>query len=359
MISTPKKFTCPQHGTPLDWPSAHCPQGGHKFLFTPDGEPKETEPSRIYDFRIPSPDIQSDQSKYAIHNKNINQLSHTELDAISDLGYENIVAGLERDASHYRSASQLRYLATNLRQWLKWRLTGRNSGKNQAADSVASSLEAYGQWYELPSSFLKPEWVGWIGGHFGRAPVVVHHFRNMQKLAGLLNDFEAKEVLEVGCGSGINLMLLRNAGLIPPEVQLSGLEYPVARYLTAESTIQQHQLDVSNLFMADGRKLPLRDNSFDVVFSHYVIEQMKGFESEILSEMLRVARKGVVLFETALYNPTLNQRIYMSHSGYSTDLPQAVRGLKGLDEVIIENNLDDRFAGPPNVTFILKKESGN
>lgn len=358
MLTTPDKFICPQHGTPLEWPSARCSDGNHEFLFAPDPAPEATESSVIYDFRLPGEEIQSDQAEYENHHKNISQLSQLEPELISDLGYESIAAGLDRDISLDRPASQISYLKTNIQQWLKWRLTGRETYKVPASNSVASSLEAYGHAYELLSTFLKPDWIGWVDGRFTRAPAAVHHHRNMLKLATLLNDLNASEVLEFGCGSGINLLLLRRAGLLDPKVQLSGFEYPVLRYLTANSTIQQHQVDVSNLFMSDGRKLPLKDNSFDVVFSHYVIEQMKSFESEALKEMLRVARKAVIMFETAIHKPTINQRIFMAHSGYSADLPIVVRQQPGLDEITIENNLNDRFAGCPNVIFVLKKEGG-
>jgi ubiquinone/menaquinone biosynthesis C-methylase UbiE len=102
--------------------------------------------------------------------------------------------------------------------------------------------------------------------------------------------------------------------------------------------------------------LPLADGSFDVVFSHYVIEQMSGFEEMALNEMLRVSRMGVVMFETAVFKPTFNQWIYMKHSGYSRQLAAATS--KRSDVIIEEarNMKKDRFFGAPNILFVLRKK---
>ena len=72
----------------------------------------------------------------------------------------------------------------------------------------------------------------------------------------------------------------------------------------------KHSIECEDLFLANGLNVPLKENSYDIVFSHYVIEQMKGFEEKALDNMIRIARKGVVLFETAVYQPTINQYIY-------------------------------------------------
>jgi hypothetical protein len=76
-----------------------------------------------------------------------------------------------------------------------------------------------------------------------------------------------------------------------------------------------------------------------------------------LSEMLRVARRGVVLFETGLHRPTLNQRIYMAHSGYSRALPQVAAAMPGVTVERLENIVDNRFFGAPNVQIVLRKKS--
>ena len=84
---------------------------------------------------------------------------------------------------------------------------------------------------------------------------------------------------------------------------------------------------------------------------------MAGFEQRVLSEMLRVARRGVVLFETGLHRPTLNQRLYMRHSGYSRSLPQVAAAMPGVVVERLENITDNRFFGAPNILIVLRKKS--
>ena len=185
--------------------------------------------------------------------------------------------------------------------------------------------------------------------------MLLHHYRNMLTFMGWLARWGAHEVLEFGCGSGVNLLLLQKACEMGVGLELSGFDYSDARVLTTRATTEHFGLDIRNLFLGNGVSLPLKDNSFDVVFSHYVVEQMSGYEDEALNEMLRVARTGVVLFETAAFKPTLNQRVYMRHSGYSRDLPRAVRERSDVEVEEMRNVKEDRFFGAPNLTIVLKK----
>lgn len=55
----------------------------------------------------------------------------------------------------------------------------------------------------------------------------------------------------------------------------------------------------------DGKKLPFKDSSFDWVFSHAVVEHVGNDENRIsfIQELLRVAKKGVVITTPNRYHP--------------------------------------------------------
>src|SRR6185436_13349197 len=283
-----------------------------------DGKPGEFE---LRDYRGNDPWVVQDRELALANWKILSGFLQLNQVRLAELGYQDFKAAVERDrALAKRGAGAARYLtqtARNLLMWLRAATTGEYSRKVAAADSKQSSFAGYSKAYELLSYFAEPTWHGWVDGTFTRAPMLLHHQTNMEKLAAILRQWDARSVLEFGCGSGINLALLRKVCELPASVELSGFEYPLNRAFTARATIEALDLDIRELFCADGMNLPCADGSYDVLYSHYVIEQLAGFEQRALSEMLRVARRGVVLFETALYRPTLNQRIYMAHCGYS------------------------------------------
>lgn len=77
-----------------------------------------------------------------------------------------------------------------------------------------------------------------------------------------------------------------------------------------------------------------------------------------MRNMLRVARKGVVCFETALVNPTWDQRLCMKHSGYSKNLRGLIVRLKDIVEIVeIRNIRECRFYGCPNAQLVLGKRN--
>jgi SAM-dependent methyltransferase len=363
MINSPQKFQCPEHYIPLESDEMLCPVDRRQFHVGPmpslqdDGPPFD-----VYDFRPDVPYVIRDRDQIGAHWKVISGFLELEHDRLTELGYSDFGAaassglGVETRKSVTRAFYGQRSLR-NLADLIYWRIAKRQSGKLAGVDSVASSFAGYGRAYELASTFAVPNWLGWLNGQFVRAPVALHHLANMRMLNEILRDWGAKEVLEFGCGSGINMLLLRQACGLTEEVELSGFDYPSARFLTARSAIEYFDLAVSDLFMADGLNPPLADESFDVVFSHYVVEQMAGFEDRALDQMLRISRMGVVMFETAIHHPTLDQRMFMAHSGYSRDLPKAVLDRDDIIVERIDNDRKERFFGSPNVIFVLRKKS--
>lgn len=313
----------------------------------------------MYDFRPDVPYVVRDREVADAHWKIVSGLLAFEPEKMAALGYEDLDAGIRRARATAHSRRTLLTFARrsyrNVIDSLYSRWTNRATMKAPGDDARHGSFEGYSKAYELISYFAAPTWFGWYHGRMARTSALLHHLSNMERLARILDRWGSKEVLEFGVGSGVNLLLLRRACSLGQDIRLSGFDFPVSRLLTARSTIERFGLDVDDLFLADGLSIPLPDNSVDVVFSHYVIEQLAGFEQQALTEMLRVARTGVVLFETAVLKPTFNEAVYMSHSGYSRDLPIVVKALKGVEVEEMYNIRDDRFFGCPNVQFVIRK----
>lgn len=104
-----------------------------------------------------------------------------------------------------------------------------------------------------------------------------------------LVDFEAyrgKEVLEVGCGIGTDLVRFGRGGASVTGVDLSQTAIDLAR-----RNFALHDLVARDLRVANAEALPFADNSFDVVYGHGVI-QYTAHPARLVAECHRVLRPG-------------------------------------------------------------------
>jgi histidinol-phosphate/aromatic aminotransferase/cobyric acid decarboxylase-like protein len=73
-------------------------------------------------------------------------------------------------------------------------------------------------------------------------------------------------------------------------------------------------------FRAELAAIPLSDNSVDVVTTNHAIEPNGGREVEILFELLRIAKRKIVLFEPCYEIATDEGKARMRQHGYVRDL---------------------------------------
>lgn len=121
-----------------------------------------------------------------------------------------------------------------------------------------------------------------------------------------------RTVLEVGCGNGINLLILAAKY---PHIRFVGLEPTEAGVHAARSIIEEGRLPESLMEFApfeithsnapaslcveqgDARALPFSDRSFDLVITSLALEQMEEIRSQALKEIVRVSDKWVAMLE--------------------------------------------------------------
>lgn len=106
-------------------------------------------------------------------------------------------------------------------------------------------------------------------------------------------DFSGKKVLEIGCGPGGNLNEIAKRGDVKElcAVDISDSMIKLARKNTKGK--------VKAITKINGQKIPYPDNTFDIVFSATVLQHNTdhAMMEQILSEMCRVSKRQVVLFE--------------------------------------------------------------
>ena len=138
------------------------------------------------------------------------------------------------------------------------------------------------------------------------------------RVFGRYVDFDAlarKDVLEVGCGSGIAAQMLAEAG-----ARLTAVDLTPWAVETTRKRLDAFGFE-ANVLEADAEALPFSDASYDLVFSWGVIHHSSDMD-RALGELVRVCRPGGKLV-LMVYNR--HSLFYASYKGFQRFLPLARR----------------------------------
>jgi ubiquinone/menaquinone biosynthesis C-methylase UbiE len=97
------------------------------------------------------------------------------------------------------------------------------------------------------------------------------------------SSFNGKEVLEVGCGAGIDLVRFARAG-----ANVTGIDLSKTAIDLAGRNIEQNGL-VADLFVMNGEAMQFQNDSFDVVYAHGVL-QYTADTNRMINEIHRVLK---------------------------------------------------------------------
>ena len=114
-----------------------------------------------------------------------------------------------------------------------------------------------------------------------------YRFDKLHYLPALVdfNGYRGRQLLEVGCGIGTDLVRFARGGAVVTGVDLSSTAIDLARQNFALHDV------TARLEVANGEALPFADDSFDVVYGHGVI-QYTADPATLLAECHRVLRPG-------------------------------------------------------------------
>jgi ubiquinone/menaquinone biosynthesis C-methylase UbiE len=114
-----------------------------------------------------------------------------------------------------------------------------------------------------------------------------YHFEKLHHLLALIrfDEWKGKDVLDVGCGAGVEVVRFARAG-----ARTTGVDIAASAIALARQNLAQQGLE-ARLEVADGEHLPFPDASFDLVFAHGVV-QYTGDDRAMVREIHRVLRPG-------------------------------------------------------------------
>lgn len=129
-----------------------------------------------------------------------------------------------------------------------------------------------------------------------------YHFEKLHHLLDLIHfdEWKGKDVLDVGCGAGVEVVRFARAG-----ARTTGVDIAESAITLARQNLEQQGLE-ARLEVADGEHLPFPDASFDFVFAHGVV-QYTGDDRAMVAEIHRVLRPGgLAVFQAYNRNSWLN-----------------------------------------------------
>lgn len=167
----------------------------------------------------------------------------------------------------------------------------------------------------------------------------------------LCRDITHPSVLEAGCGSGLNIYLLNK---LNRKLNIHGFEYTNARIASALVNLWDSKIK-NNLFLADICDLNIDDNSYDVVYTNHVLEQLGQDKAEMaLKEIWRVCKKGFVICEPTIHGANNYEKWRMKTLGYCEDLISMVKTFKDA-EILAYKEDDIRYYPNTSYTLIVRK----
>jgi ubiquinone/menaquinone biosynthesis C-methylase UbiE len=189
----------------------------------------------------------------------------------------------------------------------------------------------------------------------GRPVEMSFHLEREIHLSYVYNEIDALlavkdrvKILEIGCGNCINIFeILRKYG---DKVSVSGIDISENRIANGRKyfsdVLSNANLSVSSIT----ERTPFNDNTFDLVYSMFCLEQIAYDIKPALTEMYRIASRKVLMLEPVFENADFLQKIYLIHSDHTRILLSSINEL-GLP--LVRNEVMSLQCNPSNQSSVL------
>ena len=128
----------------------------------------------------------------------------------------------------------------------------------------------------------------------------------------------AKNIMDFGCGEGINIALYHKVypESVKETLSWSGFDYAKERVDRAKSLLEHHcQISKAKIWQGDGSEPQVEPKSIDLTYSIHVLEQMPDLAVKAVTNMEQ-SSKYVLLMEPFYENKSLPGKLHTRVNGY-------------------------------------------
>lgn len=138
------------------------------------------------------------------------------------------------------------------------------------------------------------------------------NYPHRQLLVEKISSFEPESILEIGCGYGPNLFLLKKK---LPNAKIKGIDIRKNAVEEGKKFLNQNRIfNVELLVKKADELISFEDKSFDIVFTDATLMCIGPDKiKKIVEEIMRIAKKGIILIEWHMLNQ--KKDIYDAHIG--------------------------------------------
>jgi len=156
-------------------------------------------------------------------------------------------------------------------------------------------------------------------------------------------------VLEVGMGEATTLAGVVKSLNISIDISPFGFDVSWSRVKVAQKWVSDNDVD-ARTFVGDLFHIPLADNSIDVIYTSHSLEPNGGREVPAIKELLRVARKAVILVEPIYELAPEEAQKRMDEHCYVRNLKQTAEQLAAK---VIKYGLLEHCSNPLNPSGVV------
>ena len=134
-------------------------------------------------------------------------------------------------------------------------------------------------------------------------------------------------ILEVGAGELTTLVPLVKA-IGEKTLKAYACELTWSRCSVGEEFAKAQGIKIESIVAGSVTDLPYPDNRFDIVYTHYCLEELGGLELKAIGELVRVAKRYVILVEASYEFGHPLQRRKLRARRWNLGLVSAIKALK-------------------------------
>jgi uncharacterized protein YbaR (Trm112 family) len=141
-------------------------------------------------------------------------------------------------------------------------------------------------------------------------------------------------IIEIGAGELTTLArVIATLDEVPKKV--GALDISWSRLKVGRDYAESIGVTINKLLVGDLFSIPLRNQIYDIVYTHYALEQSPHRNEAALSELLRIAKKFLILIEPAYELGDFSERVNILKRDYIRGLPKTIEKM-GLNLICYE-----------------------